>query len=755
MEKIPCELSENAKRVLEKRYLKKDAHGKVVETAGDMFQRVAANIASAEKLYKKDADVEKVAQDFYSLMANLEFLPNSPTLMNAGRELQQLSACFVIPIDDSMESIFEAIKDTAMIHKSGGGTGFSFSRLRPKKSPVYSTGGVASGPISFLKVFDAATQAVIQGGTRRGANMGILRVDHPDILEFISCKEDDKDITNFNISIAVTEEFMQRVKDNQEYDLIDPHTKEATGRLNAKEVFDKIIKMAWKNGEPGIIFLERMNKYNPTPALGEYESTNPCGEQILLPYESCNLGSINLSKMVDGKSIAWDKLARTTTLAVRFLDNVIDINKYPLPAIKEMTKGNRKIGLGVMGFADILIKLGIPYNSEEAIALARKIMSFILEKAKVVSCELAKERGVFPNFEKSIYNVKDGLRLRNATLTTIAPTGTLSIIANCSSGIEPIFAVSYLRKVLDKEGLPELHPIFEKLARERGFYSVELIKLLSQGESIQDIQEIPGDVRRVFVTSHDIFPEWHIRMQAACQQFTHNAVSKTVNFSHNAAVEDVEKVYKMAYDLGCKGVTIYRDRSRQEQVLNLGKKEEPPEKAGVAISISPRPRPQVVTGTTTKITTGCGNLYITINEDEQGRPFEVFMQMGKAGGCAASQLEAIGRLVSLALRADIELKSIIDQLRGIRCPSPSWSKEGRIFSCADAIARVIELRLGKESKFNQTEEEDADKSSEQEIDNLGDGVKVISIVGVCPDCGTALRHEEGCVVCSTCGYTRC
>ncbi len=765
MRKVPDKLSENAKKVLEKRYLKKDAHGRVVETADDMFQRVAVNIAQAEKLYKKDADRERTAEKFYSTMANLEFLPNSPTLMNAGRELQQLSACFVIPINDSMESIFEAVKDTALIHRSGGGTGFSFSRLRPKNSRVRSTGGIASGPVSFLKVFDAATQAVKQGGCRRGANMGILRVDHPDILEFISCKENDKDITNFNISVTVTEDFMERVKNNQEYDLIDPHTKKSTGKLNAKEVFAKIVQMAWRNGEPGIIFIDRMNKYNPTPALGEYESTNPCGEQILLPYESCNLGSINLSKMVDGEKADWERLGQTAKTAVRFLDNVIDMNKYPLPKIEEMTKGNRKIGLGVMGFADMLIKLGIPYNSEKAIALARKVMEFILEKATAASCELAKERGVFPNFAKSIYNVEGGLdALRNATLTTIAPTGTLSIIANCSGGIEPIFAVSYLRKVLDKEGLPEVHPIFEELAKKKGFYSAELMKLVSQGASIQDIREIPDEVRRIFVTSHDISPEWHIRMQAAFQEFTNNAVSKTVNFAHDAVVHDVEKVYKMAYESGCKGVTIYRDKSRSEQVLNLAR-QEGPEKTGISITVSPRPRPQVVTGTTTKITTGCGNLYITINEDEDGSPFEVFMQMGKAGGCAASQLEAIGRLVSLALRSDIDLKSIIDQLRGIRCPSPSWSKDGRIFSCADAIARVIELRLGKKVPPKQAEENE-NETSQQKINDVdgqarlpvqmqGGQVKVANIVGVCLDCGSALRHEEGCVVCAACGYTRC
>ncbi|MCQ9208637.1 MAG: TSCPD domain-containing protein, partial [Omnitrophica bacterium] len=467
------------------------------------------------------------------------------------------------------------------------------------------------------------------------------------------------------------------------------------------------------------------------------------------------------SQQVGAGQIDWDKLARTTEIAVRFLDNVIDMNRYPLPKIEETTKGNRKIGLGVMGFADMLIKLGIPYNSQEATSIARKVMSFILEKAMAASCKLAEERGVFPNFEKSIYNIEGAPRLKNATLTTIAPTGTLSIIANCSSGIEPVFAICYLRKVLDGGGLPEVHPIFEEVANKRGFYSVELMKLISQGKSIQDLTEVPEDVRRVFVTSHDISPEWHIRMQGAFQEFTHNAVSKTVNFPQTASMEDVEKVYKMAFDLGCKGVTIYRDRSRQDQVLNLGK-EAKPEKTEVAVSISPRPRPQVVTGTTTKITTGCGNLYITINEDGEKEPFEVFMQMGKAGGCAASQLEAIGRLVSLALRSGVDLKSMIDQLRGIRCPSPSWSKEGRIFSCADAIARVIENRLVKRKERAETNpktQPEIQQVLRQEADNSGrygaQQVKITSIVGVCPDCGTALHHIEGCIVCAACGYSRC
>lgn len=756
MKKIKCNLSENAKQVLEKRYLTKDTEGNAAETYEELFLRVAENIAQAEKCYFKNTDTEKLTEEFYNIMARLEFLPNSPTLMNAGKDLQQLSACFVLPIEDSMESIFETVKDTSLIHKSGGGTGFSFSRLRPKNSPVRSTGGVASGPVSFLKVFDAATQAVKQGGTRRGANMGILRIDHPDIMEFICCKENDKDITNFNISAAVTEDFMEKVKKKQDYDLIDPHTKKPVQTLNASKVFAKIVQMAWKNGEPGIIFIDRMNQFNPTPALGEYESTNPCGEQVLLPYESCNLGSINLSQMVKETKIDWDRLAYTTKIAVHFLDNVIDMNKYPLAKIEEITKGNRKIGLGVMGFADMLILLKIPYNSEEAIATARKVMSFVLEKATTASCELAEKKGVFPNFEKSIYNSKNGPRLRNATLTTIAPTGTLSIIANCSSGIEPIFAVSYLRKVLDKDGLPEVHPLFEKISQERGFCSPELMKLISQHASIQEIIEIPEDVRNIFVTSHDISAQWHIRMQAVFQEFTHNAVSKTVNFPNSATVEEVEQVYKMAYESGCKGVTIYRDRSRDEQVLTIAKEEKA---AKADLSISPRPRPQVVTGTTTKITTGCGNLYITINEDEEANAFEVFMQMGKAGGCAASQLEAIGRLVSLALRSGIDLKSIIAQLRGIRCPSPSWSEEGRIFSCADAISRVVESRILRGKKeippAIPKKEENSLSGKEQKAVNTVSAVKIKNIVGVCPDCGSVLRHGEGCLVCAACGYSRC
>jgi len=1168
--------SENAMHVLKKRYLTKSEKGEVIETPEEMFRRVAKNIAKADKIYDKNKDIRDTEQQFYSMMTNLEFMPNSPTLMNAGRDLQQLSACFVLPIEDSMDSIFETIKDTALIHKSGGGTGFSFSRLRPKNSTVRSTGGISSGPVSFMKVFNSATQAVKQGGTRRGANMGILKIDHPDILEFISCKENDKDITNFNISVALTEEFVDKAIKGEEYELIDPRTKQAVTKLKADEVLNLIVKMAWKNGEPGIVFLDRLNKDNPTPKLGSIESTNPCvtgdtlvstekglmtikdlaiqyeeggikvctddrvpdilygspnrekgnvmtqvnlglslnsistafktgikpvlnlvtesgfelkatrdhkimttsgwvkmkdlksgedqifiqpaegrfnnnerlpfdvlnehignngvnyknnfpqrwskelgqvlgwlvgdgwliegencragftfsqgdqeildyikpiinrfygvdiketlrengvyhlsyhskyfveffkslgvkigdsqdkevpssmfgaskdavigflqglftadgtvgclkdkssyirltskslklikgaqlllinlgikskiydrsrnertgfeyitksgkkkvykldgicfelsisrnavpvflekigfmhnkhsakiksllskgyykapfiervksirfcgneevydltepcthsfiangiaisncGEQPLLPYESCNLGSINLFLMIneEKKEVDWPQLDKTIKKAVHFLDNVIDMNRYPLKKIKDMTRSNRKIGLGVMGFADMLIKLGIKYDSEEAIELAQNLMKFMLDKSIEASRDLAKERGTFPNYEKSIYAGHKRLKLRNATLTTIAPTGSISIISQCSSGIEPLFAISYVRKILDNDKLVEVHPYFEKVAKERGFYTPELMQKIAEKGSIKDLEEIPEDVRKVFVTSHDIEPYWHIKMQAAFQRHTHNAVSKTVNFPNSATEEHIKEVYMLAYETDCKGVTVYRDGSRDEQVLSINKKEMDT-KESRSSRIGPRPRPNVTYGTTTKIATGCGNLYVTINEDENGMPFEVFMQMGKAGGCAMSQLEAIGRLISMALRSGIEVNSIMEQLRGIRCPTPSWEKGGRIFSCSDAIARVIERRLLKaksEEKpeknttiFQEPEKEDISSVSQGGSVSTTTKKKSSNIVGVCPDCGGALWHIEGCMVCKACGYSKC
>lgn len=1176
---VKAELSVNAIKVLERRYLKKDAKGSLIETPEELFRRVAKNIAIADSYYgKSETDVKRTEEDFFEMMARLEFLPNSPTLMNAGRDLQQLSACFVLPIEDSMEAIFETIKDTAIIHKSGGGTGFSFSRLRAKNSPVRSTGGISSGPVSFMKVFNAATQAVKQGGTRRGANMGILRVDHPDILEFISCKENDKEITNFNISVALTEEFMKKALAGEDYDLIDPKTKKSVQKINAKKVFDMIIQMAWKNGEPGIIFIDRINKDNPTPKAGQIESTNPCvsgeslistefglmrmkdvarrfsdggiavltddrvlqikyealsggegpvtstlikqgvglstiskawrsgiketlklitksgyeiiatpdhkimtpdgwvmmrnlnpgfhkiliqsgkgrfnsdsklpfevkneymgdngqtyklnlpdrwtrqlgqavgymigdgwlrygdkdcrvgltfsaqdeeiltylkyimntfygssvkevvrengvyhlsyhskyfvdffrqlgvkpwqagekevpesiftatedavagflqglftadgtvnfsagrssyvrltsksekllkgvqmlllnlgikskiydrtrkerpgfkyvsksgitkeyelngvcfeleiskdavlefldkigflcnkhnskvrkfytkqyysteflediisieknkeeevydltepcsnsficnglcisncGEQPLLPYESCNLGSINLAKMVtEEKEIDWDKFSEIIRKSVHFLDNVIDMNSYPIKKIDEMTKSNRKIGLGVMGFADMLLMMGIRYDSEDAIALAEKLMKFMLDTSRRASEALAKERGAFPNFKGSIYDKKGARALRNATLTTIAPTGTLSIIANSSSGIEPVFAVTYIRNIMDNTKMIEAHPYFREVAERRGFYKPETMNLIAQKGTIHGVPEVPDDVQKLFVTAHDIDAIWHIRMQSAFQKHTNNAVSKTVNLPSEATMEDVKTIYMLAYKSGCKGVTIYRDKSRDEQVLNIpSDNTKGQQKTQTRIKISPRPRPPVIVGTTTKIATGCGNLYITINEDGECQPFEVFMHMGKAGGCAMSQLEAIGRLVSLGLRSGIEVGSIVEQLRGIRCPSPSWEKGGRIFSCSDAIARAVEQRAqdiknkkipGNTVSTSETTTEASQPDASGGSSKTGTVRKAGNIVGVCPDCGGALWHIEGCMVCKSCGYSKC
>ena len=564
-------LTSNALTVLTRRYLKKDEQSRVVESPEEMFRRVANNIAQADLIYDGHADVHRTEEAFYRILSILEFLPNSPTLMNAGRPLQQLAACFVLPIEDSLESIFDGVKNTALIHQSGGGTGFSFSRLRPKDDPVRTTSGAASGPVSFMRVFNMATEVIKQGGTRRGANMGIMRVDHPDILDFISCKVDNRELSNFNISVAVTEDFMRAVEADADLPLVNPSTRKVARKLKAREVFDRIVEMAWKTGDPGVVFLDRINRDNPTPQLGEMESTTPCGEQPLLPYEPCNLGSINLSLMLreDGSrsEIDWERLERTIRIGVHFLDNVIDMSRYPLDQIDRMAKGNRKIGLGVMGFADMLIRLGIPYDSEEAVRTGERIMQFVKEKGWMASEELARDRGVFPNYGGSKYDTPGGPRLRNATVTTVAPTGTLSIIAGCSSGIEPLFALSFTRHVLGDVDLPEVYDYFLETARKRGFYSDQLLMRITAGESIQRMGEVPEDLKRLFATAFDIAPEWHVRMQAAFQRHTDNAVSKTINFPPQATKEDVRKAFLLAYREGVKGITIFRSGSKNMQVL--------------------------------------------------------------------------------------------------------------------------------------------------------------------------------------------
>ncbi|MGI6566982.1 MAG: vitamin B12-dependent ribonucleotide reductase [Limnochordia bacterium] len=737
------QLSNNARTVLERRYLAKDTEGNLLETPEEMIQRVARNIAAVDANY--GADAEAVAQtetEFIEIMDRLEFLPNSPTLMNAGRELQQLSACFVLPVEDSMEGIFDAVKNAALIHKSGGGTGFAFSRLRPKNDKVLSTGGIASGPISFMKVFNSATEAVKQGGTRRGANMGVLRIDHPDIMEFITCKQDSDDLTNFNISCGVTTAFMEAVEADGFYDLINPRTNQPSGRLKARDVFNKIVEMAWHNGEPGIIFLDRLNEFNPTPHVGEFESTNPCGEQPLLPYESCNLGSINLAKFVTRNSMDWERLRRVIQVAVHFLDNVIDANRYPLPDIEHMTKANRKIGLGVMGFADMLILRGIPYDSEEAIAAAREVMSFIQREARQASIELAKLRGPFPNFKGSIYDDGEIPTLRNATVTTIAPTGTISIIAGCSSGIEPLFAVAYTRNVLDNDQLVEVNPLFEAMAKRFDFYSPELMKLVAKRGSVRGIEDIPEHIQQLFATAHDIVPEYHVKIQAAFQEFTDNAVSKTVNLPNEASQEDVAKAFWEAYRTGCKGITIYRDGSRSGQVLTIKKTEEEQKggQQGVPKAVV-RPRPQVTSGRTLRIPTAHGNMYVTINEDEYGI-CEVFAQTGKSGGDAAANNEAIARLISMALRAGVPVEDVIKQLRGIRSSTPVWFNGGLVLSGPDGIAIALERYIHW-------------RKTGQELDSVTTAVDAAAPAGECPDCGSTLKYEEGCSNCPQCGYSRC
>ena len=760
------EFTENSKVVMDRRYLSKDRQGRVLEDPEGMFRRVAHNLSQADLNYGVTEEHRQATEEeFYQLMRRLDALPNSPTLMNAGRELQQLSACFVLPVEDSLDFIFDKVKQTALIHKSGGGTGFSFSRLRPAGDVVGSTGGIASGPVSFIRAFDTATDVVKQGGTRRGANMGILNVNHPDIRAFIKSKEDGVYLNNFNISVGVTREFMEKAKAGLDFDLISPRTGEVVGRENAREIFDLMAEMAWTTGDPGLVFLDVINRDNPNPQLGTIESTNPCGEQPLLPYESCNLASVNLTRMVKyspstfGVSIDWDRLAGAVRTTVHLLDNVIDMNRYPIPEIEEMSKRTRRIGLGVMGFSDLLIQLGIPYDSEQALGVAEQVMGRIQQETNDASAELASRRGTFPAWEGSAYNktntggVLGSGPMRNSAPTTIAPTGTISIIAGASSGVEPLFALSYVRNVMDNTRLVEGYPYFQAVARHEGFYSPELMEQLAERGSLETI-DVPQWVKDVFRTSHDISPEWHVRMQAAFQKHTDNSVSKTINFPKDATVDEVRRAYMLAYDLGCKGITVYRDGSKDGQVLSFAgsKEHEEPEPSQ---TLTPRERPQTTQGVTERVRTGHGNMYVTINFEEDTKPFEVFGALGKAGGCDSAQLEAISRLVSLALRSGIDPANVIEQLRGITC-CPAWDSGTLVRSSPDALALAMERHL--DAHGHRAGARDSTGTAmqltftPQPVSANGNGHQPAK---KCPDCNGSVIFQEGCQSCVACGWNKC
>jgi ribonucleoside-diphosphate reductase alpha chain len=833
--------------VLEKRYLVRDEVGKPVETAQDLFWRVALTIAAADRGYgASDGAVEALAEAFYDLMAQRLFMPNSPTLMNAGRPLGQLSACFVLPVDDALSNgrsgIYDTLTAMALVHQSGGGTGFSFSKLRPKNDIVRSTMGVASGPVSFMSLFDASTDVVKQGGTRRGANMGILRVDHPDIVDFITCKDDTTKITNFNISVAVTDAFMSAVERGESYDLLHPNTRKVVGQLDAREVWEKIIHGAWKTGEPGVFFIDRANYYNPVPHLGTYEATNPCGEQPLLPYDVCNLGSINLGALVKDGDLDWAQLRRVVHLTTHFLENVIDANHYPLPAITELAQNIRRIGLGVMGLADVFVRLGIPYDSEEAVELGRRIQRFIDHEAKVESERLAGVRGAFPEWERSIWGpdatctrdaegkrIRPMRRLRNCNVTTVAPTGTISIIAGCSSGIEPLFAVAFMR---NQAGvlMPDVNDDFVAIAKREGWYSDELMRKVAETGNARH-PEVPEKWQRVFITANEIAPEWHVRMQGAFQDYNDSAISKTVNFANSATEEDVEKIYRLAYELGCKGVTVYRDGSRDMQVLSSGstakKVQEEATKAGKAearndlalivtaeqpaatavqalgVTVGERggsadlfgelaelraenerlrrvvhelesenlqrrqkrSRPELLRGTTRRIETPLGTLYVTITEDDKGQPFEVFMSLGKAGGALMADVEAIGRLISLSLRSGIPIKEIYRQVRGISSDRTIGLGAAKVMSVPDAVGIALERYMQEKHGVQQELLPTAGNASvdavtvsrsvvqgDQEL-SVHNGKEILA--GSCPDCGSQLEYAEGCVKCHVCGYSEC
>jgi len=734
--------------------------GEVVETPEEMCWRVALTIARGEARYgRSEAAVREVAAAFYDIMIEGYFLPNSPTLMNAGKgNGLQYSACYVLPVGDSMEEIFDSVKAAAIIHKSGGGTGFAFSRLRPKDDIVASTGGRASGPVSFLRVFNSATEAVKQGGTRRGANMGILRVDHPDILEFIDCKLDGG-ITNFNISVAATDEFMDALASGGEYDLINPHSGEVTGRLSAKEVFDRIVRAAWRTGDPGMVFIDRINASpaNPTPEIGVVEATNPCGEQPLLPNEACNLGSLNVSKFArrsdEGEwSIDWDEMERVVRLAVRFLDDVIEMNPYPLPVIDATVKANRRIGLGIMGWADLLFTMGIPYDSQEAIDLGDRLMAFVKDTSHDQSAKLAEERGPFANWDRSIY--RGDRPMRNSTVTTIAPTGTISMIAGCSSGVEPIFALAFEHRVKQPDGervLTFVNETFERIAKEQGFYSDALMQEIAKQGSLHGIRGLPDRASQVFKTSHEIGFEWHVRHQAAFQRSTDNGVSKTINLPNNATEDDVARAYRLAWELGCLGITVFRDGCKGEQVLNIGVSAKKDKSASVAPPTGQaviKPRPRSLKGSTYRTQTPIGTAWITITETDDHEPFEVFVQVGKGGSDTMAVAEALGRLISLILRlpsplsAQRRLEEVISQLSRIGGGQPTGFGPTKILSLPDALSRTLAEHIGEL------------KPALEAATVGGDARKQIG--DLCKECGQAtFVYEEGCKKCLSCGFNEC
>lgn len=821
----PAQLSENARIVLARRYLKKNEAGEPTEEPETMFWRVARVIAEEDRKYGvSGAAVEEVARSFYDMMTTGCFEPNSPTLMNAGRPLGQLSACFVLPVEDALSNhssgIYDTLRSMALVHQSGGGTGFSFSRLRPEGDTVRSTMGVASGPVSFMRLYDASTEVVKQGGTRRGANMGILRVDHPDIREFIRCKNDTTQITNFNISVAITDAFMEAVAKAEDYDLISPRSGEVAGRENAAEIFDMIVEGAWKTGEPGVFFIDRANEYNPVPALGSYEATNPCGEQPLLPYDVCNLGSINVGVFARSRGhfdkpeegIDWDGLRRVVHLSIHFLDNVIDANRYPLSEISDLARKIRRVGLGIMGWADLLVRLGVRYDSGRGVALARTVMGFIEDETRIASERLAEARGVFTAWEESIWGpgakcargadgerVRPERRLRNCNLTTVAPTGTISIIAGCSGGIEPLFAVAFMRNQAGVM-MPDVNPDFVERAKREGWYSDDLMKRIAEEGHIH-FDKVPEEVQDTFRTSHDISPEWHVRMQAAFQEHVDSAISKTTNFANDATRPDVRKIYEMAFEMRCKGVTVYRDGSRPMQVLSTGKtgQEEGAGEASAeleelarqladarerahglegeldetkgrlaehdkeaAAARHKRRRPAVLTGRTIKMDCPLGDLYVTVNEDDKGRAFEVFCTLGKAGGAAMADSEAIGRLVSLALRSGIPITAVKGQLRGISCDRAVGVGAHKVLSAPDAIAQALEqymaekegvqaeLPIGVAQPARAEVSASATAPATEYVDHSA------AALGACPTCGASqLAFEEGCKKCYVCGFSEC